>query len=174
MTSDAEIGLEPFDAADHTGLLARWLRAPHVARWWGNPDRALAEVLRPPAGGGHAVIVAGSTAVGYLRWEVPPRQAFAEAGLHEIPDGTLDIEIAIGEPDFLGRGIGPAALRRLLGRLLRRGDAPLIMICTSVHNCPAIRAYEKAGFKRVRQFDDPGYGRMWLLTIEPGKQPLPG
>jgi aminoglycoside 6'-N-acetyltransferase len=170
-TRDAEVRLEPFDAGQHMELLARWLRAPHVARWWGDPQSQLEDALRSPVGGGDALIHVGSKPIGYLRWEVPPRHAFEEAGLHEIPDGTLDIDIAIGEPGFVGRGAGSTALRILVDRLLGRDDVPLIMICASVNNHPAIRAYEKAGFRRVRQFDDVGYGRMWLLTIEPGRRP---
>jgi hypothetical protein len=30
----------------------------------------------------------------------------------------------------------------------------------------AIRAFEKAGFTRLRQYDDPIYGRCWVMTAQ--------
>jgi RimJ/RimL family protein N-acetyltransferase len=40
-------------------------------------------------------------------------------------------------------------------------------MCTSVHNTNAVRAYEKAGFSRLREYDDPEWGRCWFMAARP-------
>jgi len=37
-TLTRDISLETFDAELHSHLIGRWLRQPHVARWWGEPQ----------------------------------------------------------------------------------------------------------------------------------------
>jgi aminoglycoside 6'-N-acetyltransferase len=158
------VELVPFEEQRDAGLLRRWLHAPHVSRWWGDPQRELAAVLEPPTGGAHALILADGLPVGYLRWQPAPRTELEEAGLSDIPEGAIDIDLLIGEPERIGRGVGSAALRLALAHIRDQRGAPLVMICASVENAPALCACEKAGFRRVRTFDDGEYGQMWLLT----------
>jgi len=163
-----QISLEPCDPEQNRELLYKWFQAPHVAKWWGDADRALEEVRCPAVDGGNAFIAVNSAFVGYVRWQVPSRAELEAAGLHDIPENAVDIDIAIGEPDYMGRGVAPHALQLLVQFLFSTTKAPLIMMCTSVDNHRAIRAFKKAGFKRVRMFQDPGYGSMWLLTVKRG------
>ena len=168
MTDTVEaVRLEPFDPELDADLVAGWLRAPHVAEWWGDPQQNLAEVLQRPAGGDDALIVADGVPVGYVRWQKPTRAELDTAGLYEIPDTAMDIDIAIGEPSYVGRGVGSRALRQVVAMLAGDTGIPLIMLATSVGNSVAIRAYEKAGFRRLRRFDDPPNGEHWLMALEP-------
>lgn len=160
------VRLKPFNREENAGLLAEWLKRPHVARWWGDPDTQIKAVLELPAGGGDALIVSDGVSVGYIRWQRPARAELEAAGLHEIPDGAVDIDIAIGEEDYTGLGIGSGALRQLVKELATDSSIPLIMLCTSVENANAIRAYEKAGFCCKRTFFEEGLGHMWLMTID--------
>lgn len=160
------VTLAPFDPRQDAERLAAWLRAPHVSRWWGDPDTQLKSVLKEPVGGEHALIVADDVPVGYVRWEKASRAELQEAGLHEIPDGTVDIDIAIGELAFVGSGVASRALKIVVEKLISAMSLPMIMMATSVENKMAIRAYEKAGFRRVRVFNDPEYGQMWLFSFE--------
>lgn len=140
-----------------------------MARWWGEPEKVLPEVLaRPGEGGGDALIEADGVPVGYVRWQHPTRAELDEAGLHDVPESVIDIDIGIGEASRLGRGIGAEALRQVLGIVRQRKGVPLVMICTSVENEAALRCYRKAGFAKSREFDDPEYGRMLLLTVKAG------
>lgn len=160
-----KVSLDQFDRKRDLECLAVWVHAPHVARWWGNPETQLRAVLEPPAGGDEALIVADGVPVGYVRWQRVPREELEAAGLHEIPDGTIDIDIAIGEADYVGCGIASRALRQLVARLVSDRSIPMIMMATSVENTMAVRAYEKAGFRRLRTFQDPEYGLMWLFVV---------
>jgi len=155
----------------HSGLVASWLRQPHVSRWWGDPEKVAQELSLPPSGGGEALIATDGVPVGYVRWQVPARKELDAAGLHEVPDDVVDIDIAIGEVDHLGHGIGSRALAMLRERLVKDG-AVMVMLATSVDNTRAVRAYEKAGFSRRREFIDTDGGEYWLLVFEarPGEQ----
>jgi RimJ/RimL family protein N-acetyltransferase len=161
-----QVALAPFVRECHAHLLERWLRAPHVSCWWGDPDETLGEIAAPPPAGGEALIVADGSPVGYVRWQAPDRGELDAAGLTDVSEDAVDIDIAIGEPDYLDSGVGRRALRSLCDRLVEEG-AHTIMLATSVDNRRAIRAYEEAGFARRRRFDDPGRGPHWLMVLEP-------
>lgn len=128
------------------GLLERWVRAPHVARWWGDPGAVLQEALDVRSAATQAIIEGDGVRVGYIQWQVAPRHELDAAGLSEVADGTVDIDILIGEPDYLGRGVAPRALRLVTDRLRMNPGVPLVMLATSVANRSALRAFEKAGF----------------------------
>ncbi|MEW6363573.1 MAG: GNAT family N-acetyltransferase [Acidobacteriota bacterium] len=160
------VWLEPFDPERDVVHLAAWVRAPHVARWWGDPETQLPAVLERPAGGGDALIVADAVPVGYIRWQRAPRDELEAAGLHEIPAGTVDIDIAIGEVEYVGCGIASRALTLVVENLAVDRSIPMVMMATSVENTMAISAFEKAGFRRLRKFEDPEYGPMWVFSLD--------
>lgn len=102
-----DVGLRDFDPATDLPRLAAWLRAPHVERWWLDPERQLAAARERPAEGSHAIITAAGEAVGYLHWQRVDREALDEIGLADIPDGAIDLDILLGNPEQVGRDIGP-------------------------------------------------------------------
>jgi aminoglycoside 6'-N-acetyltransferase len=72
----------------------------------------------------------------------------------------------IGEISHVGHGVGPRALGLLLARMGRDPSVSLVGLATSVDNVSAVRAYEKAGFSRMRQFDDPEFGPCWFMIAD--------
>jgi aminoglycoside 6'-N-acetyltransferase len=162
-----EVRLEPFVEERDAELVKKWLREPHVAKWWGDPAKHEEFYLERPEAGGDAMIVADGVQVGFVTWREPTRSELEEAGLGHIPPGTMDIDIAIGLEEYIGLGIGSRALRVLIDRLQQDESVPLIMLATSVDNHRAIKAYESAGFERQLKFDDGDWGIMWLLTVLP-------
>ncbi len=125
-------------------------------RWWGDPEKNLAVLAKRPAGT-DALILADGAAVGYLCWQRPTPEELGAAGLADLPGALVDIDILIGDPAFLGSGIGPQALALLLAKL-RDDGATDAGLATSLLNRAAARAFEKAGFRLFREFDDPEYG----------------
>jgi len=165
------ITLSMFDARSHAALLKSWLCREHVRRWWLNPDERLAECLQIPTGGDHALILLDSHPVGYIRWRMLEREERSKiklSGHHEL---AVDIDIFIGEEEFTGRGVGPAAIEILIERLSREGKADIAGLGASIENTRAIKAFEKAGFKKYHKFRDPVYGTGWLLVREIGATP---
>ena len=130
-------------------MVEGWLNLPHVRKWWGVPEDALAYIKAPPPKeeGGQALICLRKERefrpVGYLRWARRSREVLDEVGLAELPAGTVDLDIFIAEESALGKGVGPAALAQLVERLYREG-APLVGMVTSRENT-------RAGLRRLRK-----------------------
>ncbi len=151
-----DVDLKVLDLQADLPLLERWLRSPHVVRWWGTQDLHLT-ALAQRSKDSHAVITADGRQVGYLCWQRSSPAEFEAAGLTDLPEDLVDIDILIGEPEFLGRGVGPRAMVLLLARLGGEG-VRFAGVGTSISNRPAIRAFEKAGFRLFRDFEDPESG----------------
>jgi len=159
------VRLEPFDPGQHAERLLDWLHQPHVSRWWGDPQQAMDHVMQS-APEMHALIVADGVPVGYLCWQKPPRQELEAAGLTDLPEGLVDIDILIGAPELLGQGIGSQALQLLLARLRRDSPVRFAGVGTSVSNRRALRAFERAGFRLFREFQDPEWGPCRYLVAD--------
>lgn len=72
----------------------------------------------------------------------------------------------IGELEFTGYGAGPAALTLLLNRLRADPAVSHAGVGTSLANLRAISAFEKAGFRLYRRFDDPQAGPCQYMVRE--------
>lgn len=148
MTREAStVTLGPFDARRDLDRLREWLAAPHVSRFWGDAEPNVATVRRRDPRS-HALILADGEPVGYVCWQKPSSRELQDAGLADLPAGLVDIDMLIGDPLYLGRGIGPRALRLLFERLARTGVL-VAGLGTSAENRAAIRAYEKARLQAV-------------------------
>ncbi len=159
------VSLAPFQP-EHLGLVAGWLRQPDVARWWGDAAVALAEI-RAHADGAQAIIEADGKPVGYLCWQTPSREELAAAGLAALPADLVDIDIMIGDAEWLGRGVGPEALAQLVARLQVEGVA-MVGLGTATANRRALRAYEKAGFHPYCDFHEAGEDmRYFVRSLTP-------
>ena len=162
------VSLRPFEPS-HLESLARWLASPPVTRWYREPEDILSWASQPPEGGSHAVIATASLELGYIRWQRVTRATLDSLGLHEIPDNSVDIDILIGEESCLGKGLGTAALLRLIDRLRLEGDVPLVGLSPEPGNAMAIRSYEKAGFLFRRDYSpDDGDRAYSLMTLDLG------
>lgn len=143
-------------------MLTRWLESAEVRRWWGDPtDRV--EQVRDTPDGSHSIIAADGKPVGYIRWQAPSREELEAAGLENIPDGAIDIDLFVGEAEWRHRGLGSEALGVLVDRLKETTSAPAAGLCTSVENHAAHRAFAKAGFTIFTRFDDPTFGPCYVF-----------
>jgi len=153
-----------FETRRDLQLLERWLRSPHVVQWWGNPDLQL-RTLGQRSKETHALITADGRPVGYLSWQRPLREELEAAGLTDLPEDLVDIDILIGEPEYLGCGVGPKALALLLVRLGSEGVG-LAGLGTSISNRAAVRAYEKAGIRFFKDFQEPESGPCMYMVAQ--------
>jgi len=145
-------------------MIRRWLALPHVREWWGNPQEQYTLVsgdLDEPAMDQHIVSFAGNP-FGYLQcydltaWN---------SGFGQHPPGTRGIDLFIGEPDMIEHGHGSALIRAFADERLRQG-APRMVTDPDPANLRAMRAYEKAGFEKVRMVDTPD-GPSLLMVRNP-------
>lgn len=157
----SDVALASFDLRRDRELVTRWLDHPQVARWWGEPRRALAELLEHDADT-VALIVVDGRSVGLLCWQVPTWEELRAAGLDDLPPDLVDVDIMIGEAEALGRGIGPAALERLFARLRDEG-VRTVGLATARVNTRSLRACEKAGLQPYRDFVEGGECYRYLV-----------
>jgi aminoglycoside 6'-N-acetyltransferase len=151
-------------SADDLPLLRRWLAMPHVTRWWGHPDVQLVllrDDLDHPAMDQQIVAIGGKP-FGYLQCY---QLTDWNTGFGSHPAGTRGVDQFIGEPDMVGRGHGSAVLRAFVDRLFSAGT-PRVVTDPDPANGRAIRAYEKAGFRKDRLVDTPD-GRALLMVRNP-------
>jgi aminoglycoside 6'-N-acetyltransferase len=120
--------------------LGGWLRAPEVARWWGDPRDEL-ELLRADLSEPRMtmrIVSFRGRAFAYAQdYEV---HAWPQGHLAHLPQGSRAIDSFIGIEAMIGRGHGAAYLR-LLARRLCEG-APLVAI-------------DPAGFRPFAALQDP-------------------
>jgi aminoglycoside 6'-N-acetyltransferase len=132
---EGPVALRPMTAGDAEALLAIHER-PEVRAWWGAPVPGFPFEEDDDATR-FAVLVDGEVA-GLIQFYEEDDPAFRHA--------TVDIFL---DPRVTGRGHGTAALRLLVGHLVEDRGHHRITIDPAVDNHPAIRSYEKAGFRRV-------------------------
>ncbi|MGD9933285.1 MAG: GNAT family N-acetyltransferase [Dehalococcoidia bacterium] len=153
------VSLRPFryEDADYA-CIARWLSDPRVLEWYEGRDSPydMAMVLAEfGPEGEHArdgvlqtIIERDGESIGYLQYY--PIGGWAAD--YEIEDSTdtWAIDLFIGEPEHWSSGIGSALLAALLTHLFEDEGAVRVLIDPRVVNERGIRAYEKAGFRKVK------------------------
>jgi aminoglycoside 6'-N-acetyltransferase len=138
----------PMTAAD-LPMIRRWLAAPHVAAWWGDPEEQFALVrddLEHPAMD-QFIVGVGQRPFAYLQCYDPA--AWPDNGFGALPERTRGIDQFIADPDMIGRGHGPAFIRGFVDGLFCSGTKQVVTD-PSPDNARAIGAYEKAGFEKKR------------------------
>lgn len=137
--------------ADDLPLVRHWLGEPHVVRWWGEPDQQFDLVksdLDEPAMD-QFIVARDARPFGYLQCYDP---ASWDNCLGPQPARTRGIDQFIGEADMLDCGHGSLFIRSFVDRLLT-SRTPRVVTDPDPANARAIRAYEKARFRKDRLVD---------------------
>lgn len=139
----SEISFIPVTQA-HRALLLRWLSAPHVREWWGEPEEELALIY--DGKGEHEPYLAcvNGEPMGYIQawW---PSQHPDLPWQHGMGRDTRGVDLFIGDAAHLNHGFGSAIIEAFSQKLFREGAARLI-IDPDRRNRRAVFAYQKAGF----------------------------
>lgn len=148
-------------------LLQKWLAAPHVSVWWNEHfDLASLEAKYGPSIDGsepiHVYLIQfEGFPIGWIQWY--RRRDFPEHAIQLGADHrSAGIDLAIGEIEMTGRGLGPVAIREFgTAYIFANGDLDAIVADPSVSNLHSVSAFKKAGFKIVRtvQLVDEGFER---------------
>ena len=136
-----DIKFEELDESAYP-LVEKWLRQPHVKRWWDDGD-VTPEKVRTDYG----------PEPGIARYVLSIRPyrttALRAAGFfqhYEMPDGAIGIDLFIGEPDLVNKGLGTEAVKSFSAMIFRRFRPASIFVDPHPENKAAVRCYEKAGF----------------------------
>jgi aminoglycoside 6'-N-acetyltransferase len=74
------------------------------------------------------------------------------AELGELREPAFSIDLFIGEPELIGKGHGTALLREFVRQGLDRYGVDYCVIGPTRSNVAAIRSYEKAGFRYLKDY----------------------
>jgi aminoglycoside 6'-N-acetyltransferase len=151
-------------SANDLPIIKRWLKMPHVSEWWHDPAEQLelvsGDLDHPDMA--QFIVAADGKEFAYLQcynfsgWNT---------GFGSQPEGTRGLDQFIGEADMIGRGHGSAFVRVFANRMLTSGT-PRVVTDPDPVNARAVRAYEKAGFRRDRLVETPD-GAALLMVRDP-------
>ena len=74
------------------------------------------------------------------------------AQLGRLPAPAFSLDLFIGEPELIGKGHGPALISTFLPLAFARYGLDYCVIGPNQKNVAAIRAYEKAGFRFLKEY----------------------
>jgi RimJ/RimL family protein N-acetyltransferase len=148
----------PVTAAD-LPLLARWMDQPHWREWWSADIETELGYIRDIIEGRDStrafLFFVDGQPTGYIQvWRIADARVepwLSDAPwVMDLPDDTVGIDLSIGLPDQLSRGIGSWVLAQFVASLRAEGHRSII-IDPDIANHRAIRAYRKAGFREIAE-----------------------
>jgi aminoglycoside 6'-N-acetyltransferase len=112
----------------------------------------------------HYVVLLGERPVGfvetYLIADHPDWEATVEA-----ESGAVGVDLFVAEPELTGKGLGTQLLQQFVSEVaLARPGATHCLADPDSANAVSLRAFEKAGFRVVREFVEPENNRRHTLV----------
>ena len=162
-TDPREVSFRRLRSSD-LGLMHRWLNAPHVRRWWyaeGSSYEEIEDHYLPGIEGRDAtklfLILHGDEPIGFVQsYRISAEDDEGYASLVDV-DNSAGVDLFIGEPGYLHRGLGSHIIRRFLyEHVFPTPEIEVCVIGPEPKNTAAIRAYEKAGFRYFKAIQVPG------------------
>jgi aminoglycoside 6'-N-acetyltransferase Ib len=140
-------------------LLHEWLNRPHVAQWW-DDQRDLEYVLATFGADLDSPVIRmfisylDGEPIGYIQvYRV--MGADPEWWTEETDPGARGIDQFLANAEQLGQGLGSSMVRQFVAGLFADPEVTRVQTDPSPSNGRAIRAYEKAGFRRVGEVVTP-------------------
>ena len=165
----------------HFPLLLTWLETPHVKAWWDQDVHWTSELIHGRHGQYmkgykrlqlgdqviekpmHAyIIMCDGDPIGYIQLYNAhdfPRENADKMG--DLPTNCAAIDWYIGEPAYIGKGIGPKALDLFLKEhVFPHFD--MVFVDPDTANARAIRAYAKTGFTVMKTMGEV----TWMTKVQ--------
>ncbi|MEM8876323.1 MAG: GNAT family N-acetyltransferase [Pseudomonadota bacterium] len=157
--SSGEISFVPVTASD-LPQLRRWMDMPHWREWWGDPEVEIEQIRGMVEGRDTTrpyLFHLDGAPIGYIQfWFIADARYepwITEAPwIMELPNEAVGLDLSIGSENALSKGLGSRALRQLAMQLWGDGHRQIV-IDPDPKNGRAVRAYEKAGFRVMPEFE---------------------
>jgi RimJ/RimL family protein N-acetyltransferase len=112
------------------------------------------------------IVMLGQASIGYAQSYVA--MGSGDGWWDDVTDpGVRGIDQSIADPELLGKGVGTAMVRALVERLFRDPAVTQVQTDPSPDNLRAIRCYQKAGFRIVRNVTTPDGPALYMLQERP-------
>ena len=166
------IGFRPLRESD-IPMLHEWMHRPHVMEWWGDEAGCgtveetrskYAPRLADDSPVGPYIALLSGEPIGFIQSYVAVR-----CGNGWWPDetdpGVRGIDQFLADGGRLGQGLGTRMVSAFVKRLFENPEVTRVQTDPSSDNARAIRCYEKAGFRALREVVTPA-GRALLMRID--------
>lgn len=157
-------------------LMHRWLNTEHVMQWFGvgaqkgPPSLETVTAHYTPSITGQEptdpyLILYEGTPIGYIQtYAIADYPEYADAV--QVEERAAGVDLFIGEPIFVHRGLGVPILRRFLREVVFADPAvEICIIGPEPANRIAIRAYEKAHFRYLKTIREPSGEMSYLMRV---------
>jgi RimJ/RimL family protein N-acetyltransferase len=155
----AELTFRPM-TRDDLPLLHAWLQRPHVKRWW--DDHATPEQVEAhygPALDGaeptdHYLALEDGAPIGFFETYLYASYP-ADAAAVSAEPGSAGVDLFIADEERTGKGLGSTLLRQFADEVvLANPKVTHVVSEPEAANIASVRAFEKAGFRVEREFDN--------------------
>jgi RimJ/RimL family protein N-acetyltransferase len=161
----SKLGFRKLEVAD-LPLMHRWQNMDFVNKWWNDAGsyEEIAAKYEPRIHGSepthsHCILYDGEP-IGFIQNYIIRDYPDYDRCIAE-DERAAGLDLFIGEPDYIYKGLGPHILRKFLREVIFTDESVVsCIIGPAPENLPAIRAYEKTGFK-------------YLKTIQVPDEPVP-
>ncbi len=165
-------------------LLHHWLNAPHLRDGWfgssGYPavgysiadtERDFGEWSRHLGPVRAFIARVDGTDVAYIQtYRIEDLLTYAGDFADDVDHArrSSSLDVFIGDPAYVGRGLGPKVVRTFVVQQVFTDDRQhSVLINPEPTNQPAIRSYEKAGFRFVKTLDAvPGRKASYVMRMD--------
>jgi RimJ/RimL family protein N-acetyltransferase len=173
MSDSTSIHFRPLRVFD-LPLMVKWLNTDLVRDWYSKKEYTYEEAVRhyaPYIQGSKPtkafLILSDKRPIGYIQtYTINDYPDYQEK--IQIDERAAGLDLFIGEPDFIHRGLGSTILQQFLREVVfGQSDAISCIVGPEPRNTTAIRAYEKAGFTHLKTIEtDDEAEAEYLMRIE--------
>ncbi|MGD0465923.1 MAG: GNAT family N-acetyltransferase [Gammaproteobacteria bacterium] len=163
----------------HFPLLLKWLKTPHIKAWWDPGLKWTKKLIQEKYGNYvygyklennipkkiHAFIIEiDKQPIGYI--QVYDAYDFHRSvPLKNLPKSLAAFDIFIGQKEYLNKGIGSKVIKLFLESFCK-SKYKYIFVDPDHNNIAAIKAYEKAGFKKIEEQLEESKEIWMLMSLE--------
>ncbi|MBL8311236.1 MAG: AacA4 family aminoglycoside N(6')-acetyltransferase [Burkholderiales bacterium] len=159
--------------ADDLPMLHEWLNRPHIVAWWQNERPTFEEVRVKYL----PRVMAADRATPYIGLLDGCPFAYAQSYValgcgggwwEDVTDpGLRGIDQSIADAALLGQGLGTRLVKALVTEVFTDPAVTAVHTDPAPDNARAIRCYEKAGFRRVREIVTPDGPAIYMRCERP-------
>ena len=160
IAAEVAISFRPLSLADEP-LVRGWLNNAHVARWWGDMETEVRQAMEHVStGDADAFIIQGNGHdIGYIH----AYDAREDSYFFDRWPGVKGMDLYLGYPDLVNKGLGRRVIAAFADRLLAAG-APEVVTDPDPKNTAAFTAYKHAGFSPYRVHRSTEHGHLILMS----------